>query len=426
MWGCFNKGEEMNELFLEYLPYIKMVERYSMEFVNFTKSNPVVGGVFGAWLLGVVTYTLKSIPLKILEFLKRYATISITLTNHDQSFHHFLKWVEKNKDVKSFRTTRVSNGTHGYDHTIVSLGLGYHYMMFDKVPLRVARYVDSHEGNKTKESITISTIGFSQKTLLNLIKKTVPERVESLSVFLFEDNNWCRYTELPKRLWCSVILKDGQKERILKFINDFKNSKDWYEEMGISHQTGIILEGPPGTGKTSFVKALANELKMNLAFLKAGMLTDVNFQVALNTLPKNTIVLIEDFDSINSLKDRKNKKEKSPFDISEMTGISLSGFLNAVDGIFSSDGRILIATTNTMEDLDEAVLRPGRFDTVEHFGHADEKMVANLYKKFYKSNLDVRKVPEKLSAAKVENLFVMNKKEPDNAKKSLQEVGVSL
>lgn len=427
MWGYFNKGGEMKELIAEYLPYIKLVETYSKTFVEFTKANPVVGGVFGAWLLGVITYTLKSIPLKILGFLRRYATVSITLNNQNESFHYFLNWIAENKNVESFRTTRVSNGTYGHGKTTVSLGLGGHYMMFQKIPIKVGRYIDSHEGARTKETVTITTIGFSQKRLHELVKKTIPERVDNLSVYLFEDGSWRKETDLPKRSWDSVILKKGQKERILRFIDDFKNSKDWYDDMGISYQTGIILEGPPGTGKSSFIKALANKLNMNLAFIKTGLLTDITFQQALARLPKNTIVLMEDFDSISNLKSRDVKKEgNSLMDMSEMMGVSLSGFLNAVDGVFSSNGRILIATTNSIKHLDEAVLRPGRFDLVEHLGYTDKTMVEGMYNKFYKSPLSVKAVSEKISPAKVENVFVINKSDPQKAKESLQEIGITL
>ncbi len=403
----------------EFSQNLKIIEEVYSGFVEFTKVNPVVGGVFGAWLLTTTTYILKSVPMRFFELLKRYLTVSITFNSEHESFHYFLKWIAKNKDVNSFRTTRVTNGVYGYDNTTTSIGIGNHYMFFKKFPVKVNRNIESYEGSKTKESITITTVGVNQKILTGLVEDIVPKKKEIKSTYLFQEGSWDKESDLPKRNWDSVILKEGQKDRILKHVEDFNKSKDWYEKMGISFQTGILLEGPPGTGKTSFVKALACKLNYNLAVLKCGELTDKTFEQSLARVPENTIVLMEDFDSIKSTQSRETKGEDG---LPIFESLTLSGILNAIDGVFTSEGRILIATTNVAKDLDSAILRPGRFDLVEHLGYSNEDMVERMYKKFYEKTIKVNKVIGEVSSAKVENCFLDCKHDPEKAKENLSKL----
>ena len=152
---------------------------------------------------------------------------------------------------------RVSDGYWGDDAASLSVGLGNHYFMFRGFPFKLNRSISSQDGNKVKEEITIETIGFTQRKLIKLIKTTLPEAKEFIpKIYVHKDSEWERSQTLPKRSWDSVILESGQKERILSFVEEFKESKDWYLEMGVSYKTGILLSGPPGTGKTSVIKAL--------------------------------------------------------------------------------------------------------------------------------------------------------------------------
>lgn len=403
------------------MEYLSQFQQYRTDFMEFAKGNPVVGGLVGIWLLGVFTYVFKSLPLKLYHFILRHITVSVTLNNANRSFHNMLEWYEKEKGVTNNRTMRVTNGQWGDGNANLSVGLGDHYFMFRGFPFKLNRSISSQDGEKVKEEISIKTIGLTQKKLIKLIKATLPaERTFIPKIYVTSDHGWERSQTLPERSWDSVILEDGQKERILNFVEEFKESKDWYLKMGVSYKTGILLSGPPGTGKTSVIKALASHLKKNLCVINCSALSDAAFMSLLAGTPKDSLVLMEDFDSLKSLHSREDGVGE-PQSLAEGFGISLSGFLNAVDGVFSSDGRILIATSNCIDKLDPAVLRPGRFDLKEFIGYANNEMVEQMFKKFY-PDFDTNsrvKIGAEISLAQVENCILVNKKAPE---KALEEV----
>ena len=411
------------ELINEFITYIKQAEGFYSHFIEFTKTNPVVGGMAGLWVTGVLTYILRDVPRKIFsgifKLADRYFTVKVVLDSGHESFFHFVKWYEQNKDVTKSRTMRVTNGAYGHDGAEVSLGYGYHWFMNKGWVFKLNRYkLESQGSDRQKEEITIKTLGFTQKRLFQLVTSTFPKEREFIPrVYVGKEGHWNRNHKLPKRSWGSVILKAGQKERILNFLEEFSAEKDWYVNMGISYKTGLLFEGSPGTGKTSVVKALAYHLKKNLCVVSCNSLTDSSFAELLANTPKNSIVLMEDFDSITSTKSRKTNSEITSF------GITLSGLLNAIDGVFSSDGRILIATTNCAEKLDEALLRPGRFDLKENIGYADEDMVLRMFNKFYPDfSIDKIEISDKISLAQVENCFLTNKDKPEDAKKAVEQL----
>lgn len=124
--------------------------------------------------------------------------------------------------------------------------------------------------------------------------------------------------------------------------------------------------GPPGTGKTSFILAIAGKLNLNICPLNLtdSSIDDDTLCTLLSNLPKRSCVLLEDVDAIFVDRDSVNKDNKC--------NVSFSGLLNALDGVRSTDGRILFMTTNHKEKLDEALLRPGRADIHVKLNNASE------------------------------------------------------
>jgi SpoVK/Ycf46/Vps4 family AAA+-type ATPase len=106
--------------------------------------------------------------------------------------------------------------------------------------------------------------------------------------------------------------------------------------------------------------------------------------------------------------------------------LSLSGLLNAIDGIFNSDGRILIMTTNHPDVLDKALIRPGRIDRKILFNLCSREQIHDMYKMMFGHECDKHDLNEiqdyKYSPAQITSLFVMYKKDPSSALKNIDKV----
>ncbi|OBT82968.1 hypothetical protein VE02_08463 [Pseudogymnoascus sp. 03VT05] len=142
------------------------------------------------------------------------------------------------------------------------------------------------------------------------------------------------------------------------------------------YRCGYLFHGPPGTGKTSFIRALAGYLKADIYMLKlsSSEVDDEMLMLLVANLPKGSILLIEDIDSAGLTRD-----DTRDSNANIKSRITLAGFLNAIDGIASSQGHILIMTTNCRSKLDDAMLRPGRVDREEYFGNASKDTAINMF-----------------------------------------------
>lgn len=163
--------------------------------------------------------------------------------------------------------------------------------------------------------------------------------------------------ELPVREFDSVILKEGQSERISKYIQEFFDNKDMYTHKGFPHRTGLLLYGPPGTGKTSISTAIANKFKKNVYQIQLSSVGGDEELISLfSDIPPNSIVLLEDIDVATGKGKKREEIESTE------TGITLAALLNVIDGNFAPDDVITIMTTNDKSALDPALIRPGRVD----------------------------------------------------------------
>jgi chaperone BCS1 len=175
------------------------------------------------------------------------------------------------------------------------------------------------------------------------------------------------------------VLEEGVKERIVDDLKAFLDTRTWYLDRGIPYRRGYLLYGPPGTGKSSFIQALAGELDFNIAMLNVNErgLTDDRLNHLLTNIPQRTIVLLEDADAAFV-----NRRQADAEGYAGPT-VTFSGLLNALDGVGSAEGRIIFLTTNHVERLDEALIRPGRVDLPVRFGEATAYQMEHLWDRFY-------------------------------------------
>ncbi|KAG0515933.1 hypothetical protein BDA96_10G319700 [Sorghum bicolor] len=197
-------------------------------------------------------------------------------------------------------------------------------------------------------------------------------------------------------------LRDGIRADLLRFVR----RREHYTRAGRAWKRGYLLHGPPGTGKTSLIAAIANLLEFDIYDLELTTVqsnTDLRRLLAC-TRPKSVIV-VEDIDCSLGFLDRTRSTDDAergdnapPRHLTmsrfpPMGGgpagmygekISLSGVLNFVDGLWSScvGERLIVFTTNHVDRLDPALLRPGRMDRKIELGYCKGPALRVLAKNY--------------------------------------------
>lgn len=228
-------------------------------------------------------------------------------------------------------------------------------------------------------------------------------------------NRWDRSTSRPNRSISTVVLEEDQKARVVEDMEEYllPATAKWYANRGLPYRRGYLLCGPPGnyiynpprnseryltnstgTGKTSLTMALAGHFNLevyNLS-LNAQNLTDDVLASMFTLLPKRCIVLLEDVDA-SGIKRGDEAPTASPmnplrqynheFIPPKKSEVSFAGLINAIDGAAAREGRILIMTTNHRENLDEALIRPGRVDLQVEFVFASKEVILELFENLY-------------------------------------------
>ncbi|EMD86807.1 hypothetical protein COCC4DRAFT_200621 [Bipolaris maydis ATCC 48331] len=186
----------------------------------------------------------------------------------------------------------------------------------------------------------------------------------------------------------SITLDDSTKQSVVKDIGDFLQPSfaQMCQKNGIPWRRGYLLHGPPGTGKTSFVKAIAAyfQLDVYILSLQDSEMDDTELQNIFMTLPQKSIVLVEELDRI-SVARRKSKEVSFVQNGLEQNDVkfSLCGLLSSLDGFATAEGYILIVTSNRPELLDETLTRPGRIDRKIEFKLSTKASAMKMFVKIY-------------------------------------------
>jgi hypothetical protein len=193
---------------------------------------------------------------------------------------------------------------------------------------------------------------------------------------------------------------------VKKRIEFFIRNKHWYDQKGVPYTLGLLLSGQAGAGKTSSIKCLANETQrhiMNINFnndMSKVQFENLFFNEVIHVLNTSTgqtekytipldqrIYVLEDIDCQSDLvRDRSEPKEAITQGIG-LEKLDLSFLLNILDGVLELPGRIVIMTSNYIEHLDHALIRPGRIDVIANFKKCLNETLIEMIEFFYDRSL---------------------------------------
>lgn len=253
-----------------------------------------------------------------------------------------------------------------------------------------------------------------------------------------------------------------RKKEVLEKLVFFLQNRDWYYSKGIPYTIGFGLHGPPGTGKTSFIKSLAKYTNRHIIVLSLKLiktqrqLQSFFYEDRYNENNKrssigfdNKIIVIEDIDAQGDVVlDRSKKKTAVPaIDFTKITEktnvgdviktimenekeedkrllstvmkpqddepITLDDILNLWDGIEETSGRILVISSNHYNELDPALTRPGRIDVSVEMNNASREIISEMYRHLYEKRINTKSLTKVkqyfYSPAEIINLYLMHK-----------------
>ena len=148
----------------------------------------------------------------------------------------------------------------------------------------------------------------------------------------------------------TIYIESKYKDQLVNELKRFYESSQLYDKYGVTWKRVHLFHGPPGSGKTSTVLALASIFKKNIAKMTiTPTMNSIQLETLFQSLPDNTFLLLEDVDALFT----ERKSENS---------IDFSTLLNCMDGLTTKRGLVLFMTTNYLTKLDTAFIRPGRVD----------------------------------------------------------------
>lgn len=344
---------------------------------------------------GALAYWLKDVPGLVISWARRFFISTLTVDSRDEFlFPALVEYMDHHpglRGVNQFTARSVRSGSayqsleedlrNGQPpRAFLSPGEGLHILRVDGRWLWLRRELQVTQS--VFEKVSLSTLGRSPRFLEAFLQAAILARAaretDTLSVYIpnpFHGGDWMRARLGSRRPLASVVLKAGQGEALLADLERFLTSRERYAQLGIPWRRGYLLFGPPGTGKTSLVTALASELRLNVCTLSLAspIVTDEKIHTLLAAVPQRSLLLIEDVDAFFRERDAAHAQVK----------LSFSGFLNALDGVATQEGTVLFMTTNHIERLDPALIRAGRIDEQVELGWADEDQLRRLYLKFH-------------------------------------------
>lgn len=298
-----------------------------------------------------------------------------------------------------------------------------HKFIFDSI-----EYEDIHglfSRTAKHEELFLTILCDSRENAYILCKEFIKEVIEynknkiknKVNISIYKPGiGWIILSQLPKRNMDTIYLESTKKDAIIKDIENFYNNEKEYHKFGIPHTRKYLLVGPPGTGKTSFIMALASLFDKSISMISFNQkLDDAGLMNIFNQLENDSFLVLEDIDALFI-----NSDERS---LTNSSAISFSGLLNVLDGFGRKEKIVILMTTNHMTRLDEALIRPGRVDHIVFFENANEEQIRQMFIKFFPKQIDI--FPKfygcishkKISLALLQKFFFDNRECPDIYKK---------
>lgn len=410
---------------------------------QFFQTGIIFGGLALCWK------TVQGWFNTVSRYIRNKFTYTVELDSTSDAYDMFISWVTNIAYGKKATVLYLgSNYIMGQTKPIYELGFGNHTFKHNKKRLWVDITKVEPAGNNSfiKKQVKIRVFWSNRKFLNDLFMEIYRAhsmdhagKIPILKVDSYEGHTRISSYTSPRNP-ITVITKGNILGSIISDIDWFLTQKGWYNTHQLAHQRGYLLEGPPGNGKSSIIRAIATAMDCPILNLSVEDAKASTLAAAFRYAPEKCVIVLEDIDSL--FIEKKSRIEPSDeeepalvrtptYNRETIMGTSpLSSILNVLDGIEVSERtRIIIMTTNRIEQLDSALIRPGRIDRIEYIGNATHDMICQLYLTFFPEHTTVQAmefaeqfVEEERSMAYIQEQLIIKREAIEKQKLLLQTI----
>lgn len=367
--------------------------------------NQFLTGGFVLGTIAALAHQCRALPARFWNWLQTRVTIIVEIPDHDDAFKWINDWLALHPygahkarflTVKTGREAARSVGeceprNCGQPRIILSPSTGHHWFWYGRNFVMLERARKDRNAKDSWASAYVETFNIKMFTrkrsaVLKLLEEARdlfhPPNERRIDILCADYSGWVKTSSRRPRPIESVILRAGVMEELIERITWFRLNEQWYIDRGLPHRLGILLKGPPGSGKSSAVVGLASYFGADIATLSlnSGGMCDERARKRLADVPKDTFTLMEDVDCIFDQREASDNET-----------VTFSGLLNAIDGVAAGEGRILFMTTNHPEKLDPALIRDGRADLKIEIAAPDSEQVGRIFLRFFPEASDDNK-----------------------------------
>ncbi|MCH1519841.1 MAG: CDC48 family AAA ATPase [Nitrosopumilus sp.] len=286
-----------------------------------------------------------------------------------------------NEKVNLKQIAKTTHGFVGADLEILSKEAAMRSLR------RILPEIDLEEDKISSE--ILQKIEISNEDFREALKEVRPSALREVQV------------QIPDVNWDDVGGLDELKDELREAVEWPVKHKEAYDYVDVEAPKGVLLHGPPGTGKTLIAKALAKMTESNFISIKGPELLSKwvgesekgvreIFRKARQAAP--CIIFL---DEVDALVPRRGSGSSD----SHVTENIVSQILTEIDGLEELHNVLIIGATNRLDIVDEALLRPGRFDRIIEIGNPDSKARKHIFeihtkKKPLENNVDIKKLVE--------------------------------
>ena len=202
-----------------------------------------------------------------------------------------------------------------------------------------------------------------------------------------------------------LYLPREDKHLLLNYLKNFKDNKHLYEKYGFPYKGGLIMSGLPGCGKSSVILSIATYLEKDIFYLDLGQIrTNEELKLLIDYIKSKSqhggVIIFEDIDCMSEIVLQRKESQPVEEEITRLNDrissaietindkLSLSFLLNVLDGTLAPEDVMFVMTSNHINKLDKALIRPGRIDINLELKACNTYQLQCIYRDLYEKELD--------------------------------------